>query len=113
MENERTHGCNVPRLEPDEAPADESLRGGLRLAINGMGCVNCANRIHNALITLDGVGQVFIDHRTGQGAVYYNPDRLSTDEIVGRIAFAGGASGHRYQAEVVAGPLHPLPHQLN
>lgn len=92
MENERTHGCNVPRLEPDEAPGDESLRGGLRLAISGMGCVNCANRIHNALITMEGVGQAHIDHRTGQGAVYYNPDRLSADNIIAGIL--ASESGH-------------------
>lgn len=113
MEEERTHGCNVPRLEPDEAPGDESLRGGLRLAISGMGCVNCANRIHNALITMDGVGQAHIDHRTGQGAVFYNPDRLSADKILARIAFAGGTSGHRYRAEVTSREVHPLPGQLN
>lgn len=112
MESERTHGCNVPRLEPDEAPAGESLRGGLRLSIRGMGCINCANRIHNALIALDGVGQAYIDHRTGQGAVYFNPDGLSPDEIIARIASAGGTSGHRYRAEVVSSQLHPMPDPL-
>lgn len=113
MEKDRTHGCNVPRIEPEEAPSDESLRGGLRLSIQGMGCINCANRIHNALITMEGVGQAYIDHRTGQGAVYFDPDRVDVEGILGRVAFAGGSSGHRYRAEVISNPRDPLPHQLN
>lgn len=113
MEDDRTHGCNVPRLEPEEAPDDEALRGGLRLSISGMGCVNCANRIHNALITLEGVGQVHIDHRTGQGAIYFNPDLVSADNIIARVVFAGGMSGHRYRARVVSSQLHPRPYRLD
>lgn len=95
------HGCNVPRIEPEDR-GGEATRAAVRLVIAGMGCVNCANRIHNALITMPGVGAAEIDHRTGQGTVYFDPERVSQDRIVAQVAVAGGTSGHRYQAAVAS-----------
>lgn len=58
------------------------------------------------MITLNGVGVVHIDHRTGQGMVYFDPDRMSEDLILARVAVAAGSSGHRYRASAVALRFH-------
>lgn len=113
MEHDRKHGCNVPRLEPADSGHRDSRRAGVRLFIRGMGCVNCANRVHNALITMDGVGAAEIDHRTGQGTVYFDADRVTPDALLGRVREAGEASGHRYLAAVAPSPFRPAGRQLN
>lgn len=107
MQNDRKHGCNVPRLEPADDGTRDSRRAGVRLFVQGMGCVNCANRIHNALITMDGVGAVEIDHQTAQGMVYFDPDRVTPDGLLARVSQAGGESGHRYRAAVAPSPFQP------
>lgn len=111
MQDDRKHGCNVPRLEPADSGHRDSRRAGVRLFIQGMGCVNCANRIHNALITMEGVGGVEIDHRTGQGTVLFNPDQVGPDGLLARVTRAGAASGHRYRAAVAPQPVQPTSRQ--
>lgn len=113
MEYDRKHGCNVHRLAPGDSGHRDSRRAGVRLVIQGMGCVNCANRVHNALITMDGVGAVEIDHRTGLGTVFFNPDQVAPDGLLSRVREAGAESGHRYLAAVAPSPFRPAGRRLN
>jgi copper chaperone CopZ len=82
---------NVPEIEPENVKVTQ-------LVVWGMGCHNCANRVHNSLISLNGVLQVQVDHAMGMAFVEHDPDKTSTDELISAVTNAGGDGRHEYSA---------------
>jgi copper chaperone CopZ len=70
------------------------------LNIWGMGCSNCANRVHNSLVSLKGVVDARVDHVIGKAQVAYNPDIASSDDLIAAVAGAGGDGRHEYGAQL-------------
>lgn len=68
------------------------------LAVWGMGCPNCASRVRNSLLMLNGVVDAFVDHTAGAAQVSYNPDLASVEALIGAVARAGGDGRHEYGA---------------
>lgn len=82
------------------------------LAVMGMGCPNCAIRVRNGLVSLDGVADAEVDHLAGTAQVAYDPDRTSTNALVRAVAQAGNDGRHCYGARLIetAGPaVAPAP----
>ncbi|MFQ5344022.1 MAG: heavy-metal-associated domain-containing protein [Anaerolineae bacterium] len=107
MENDRCH------VEPLDKPLDESKLAtamAAYLAVGGMGCPRCAQRVRNGLLGLEGVllADVFLEQ--GLAAAAYDPQQLSPDDLVGAVAGAGNPSissghsdgRHHYWAELLA-----------
>lgn len=78
----------------------------VHLAVAGMGCINCANRVRNALLEVEGVVEVEVDRlRGGLTTVWCRPDRGDrTDDLTGAVAECGRRSHHRY----IAVPIRSL-----
>lgn len=72
------------------------------LNVWGMGCPNCANRVHNSLISLKGVIDARVDHNLGKAQVAYNPTLATSDDLVSAVARAGGDGRHEYGAQLIS-----------
>ena len=60
----------------------------LELALEGMTCSSCANRIERKLNKLDGV-QATVNYATEKATVQFDPQRASSDDLVGAVEAAG------------------------
>jgi copper chaperone CopZ len=74
------------------------------LALAGMGCPNCANRIRNALLATRGVVDVEVDLHAALATVWYRAPRASVSHLIDAVDGAGRATHHRYLAVPV--PAH-------
>jgi len=63
-------------------------RERLELPVQGMTCASCANRIERKLNKLDGV-EATVNFATEKAAVEFDPQAVSTDDLVGAIEAAG------------------------
>jgi Cu+-exporting ATPase len=66
------------------------------LAITGMTCASCANRIERKLNKLEGVS-ASVNYATEQASVDFDPAQANADDLVGAVEAAG------YQAAPPAG----------
>ena len=92
-----TDNCHVTRLNKQvilEANAEVET---ITLHVTGMGCPNCANRVHNRLIDHPGVVEAEVDHETGKAEVAYLPAKINISQLISLVAKAGD-NHHTYQA---------------
>ena len=92
---------NTCQVEPIRkiASADECKSlAVIGLAVWGMGCPNCANRVRNSLVALAGVVEADVSHITGFAFVEYNPDLVAKPDLLQAVAQAGDGNHHKYVA---------------
>lgn len=94
--------CHVEPLEKTVCAEDFSEAELATLAVWGMGCVNCANRVHNGPLGLDGVVSAAIDQERGLAFVDYMPTRATLHELKLAVAAAGNDGRHNYRAVVIS-----------
>ena len=72
------------------------------LSISGMGCPNCATRVRNGLLLLDGVhdAEVLLNMRMAE--VYFDEKKVSAEMLIQAVAGAGNDGRHNYQAQAIA-----------
>jgi copper chaperone len=75
-------------------PADDSMKESMManqqvLAVNGMSCDGCEQRITSALSDVDGVEGVSADHEVGTVTLQADPAAAGTDVIRGVIVDLG------------------------
>ncbi len=82
----------APRVEATE------LRGAphVALAIAGMDCPNCANRIRNALMAHPGVLEAQADVPAALARVWYDPTQVRVAEILAVVTLVGEGTQHQY-----------------
>lgn len=90
--------CQVVPMEgriPDEKRrrAREQI-----LAVAGMGCPNCANRVRNTLLMFPGVVDVEVDLTAGLATVWYEPESVRVSGLLDAVSVAGLGTMHRYLA---------------
>ncbi len=72
------------------------------LAIVGMRCPNCVTRVHNRLLSLEGVVSADIDLERGLAFVDYVPAKTNPQALVLAVSGAGDADRHNYRAVVIS-----------
>lgn len=92
--------CHVEREHKQITSEERAETTEAALEIFGMGCPNCANRVHNSLLKLRGVMQAQVDHLSGMGLVRFNPTMASTNQLIEAVSDAGRDSNHRYHARL-------------
>ena len=75
---------------PGDAPGDAPGATTTELAITGMTCASCANRIERKLNKLDGVSAT-VNYATEKAKVSY-PGTVSTDDLLRTVEAAGYAA---------------------
>lgn len=93
--------CHVERIEKNISAEDRDAAQMVILAIWGLGCENCANRVRNSLLRLDGVVSADIGLAHGLALVDYVPSKTNLNDILLAVTAAGNDGHHHYRAEVV------------
>lgn len=94
--------CHVEPIEKTATVAERKNIETVMLSVSGMGCPNCANRVRNSLLVLDGVVDARVDHEAGLAQVAFNPDFAPVDTLIRAISLAGGNDGrHEYGARLL------------
>lgn len=92
----------VEPVEKSISPVDyyEEARM-VMLAVDGMGCTNCATRIRNSLISLDGVLEAHVYHNLQLAEVVFDPGSIDPTDFVRAVSSAGDDGQRAYQARVI------------
>lgn len=93
--------CYVEPVQKEVSAADQNAAQMVILAVWGLGCENCANRVRNSLLHLDGVVSADIGIAHGLVLVDYVPSKTSVDEILHAVTAAGHDGRHHYRAEII------------
>lgn len=94
--------CYVEPLNKS-TPADQLRKADLALmTIKGMGCQNCATRVRNSLLSLNGVYDVDIYLNMAMAEVTFDGQQVSSRMLVEAVAQAGNDGRHNYLAHLVA-----------
>jgi copper chaperone CopZ len=96
-----SENCHV---EPVEKPLDhERLSNALAafLAVGGMGCPTCANRVRNGLVRLSGVLAAEVELEQGVAVAAFDPQVVTIKELIAAVAEAGNDGRHHYQAALI------------
>lgn len=93
--------CHVDPVEKSfDRRAIESAEAAY-LLVGGMGCPNCANRVRNGLLGLDGVLAAYVQLEQGLAAAAYDPSRVTTQDLIRAVAQAGNDGRHHYFAQII------------
>jgi copper chaperone CopZ len=95
---EMNDNCHVDPIEKNATSEERKTVKRLVLAVRGMGCPNCATRVHNSLVALTGVINAYVDHITGTAEVEFNPQMVAIPALVSAVAKAGNDGRHDYSA---------------
>lgn len=90
--------CHVEPLQKTATHEEKQSTNLIVLAVQGMGCPNCANRVRNSVIQVDGVVDALVDHTYGLAQVIYNPNLTNQEALIDAVARAGGDGRHEYRA---------------
>jgi len=72
------------------------------LAVSGMGCENCAMRVRNSLLSLEGVYEADVYLNMAMAEVSYDSNKVAAGMLVDAVSRAGNDGRHEYRAELVA-----------
>jgi len=89
------------RVDPARPRADpELLRAAayVDLAVAGMDCPHCGNRVRNALLGLAGVVDAEVDVTAGLAHVWFVAEHIRIEDMLAVVVEAGEATHHRYLA---------------
>lgn len=98
--NERGN-CHVPPVQKTPSADEAANSEKATLRVSGMGCVNCANRVRNSLMSQHGVVAAEIDLQRGLALIQHNPDLASIETLLAAVEAAGNDGRHHYQANII------------
>ena len=90
--------CHVDAIQKTATAEEQQTITSALLAVQGMGCPNCAARVRNSLLSLKGVVDAEVDHTIGMAEVVFNPNLTTTPALIEAVARAGGDGRHEYRA---------------
>lgn len=96
--------CYVEPIYKNAASEDE-IRNADRalLAVWGMGCPNCATRVRNSLLSVEGVIGVDVYLNMAMAEVRYDGRRVLPQALVNAVSSAGNDDRHEYRAQLISG----------
>jgi len=94
--------CHVEPIVKQATALEQAQLTDRHLLIRGMGCPNCAARVRNSLLNLEGVVDANVDHNLGVGRVVYNPTLVTSEDLERAVGAAGGDGHHEYSGKLVA-----------
>ncbi|MBM4427886.1 MAG: hypothetical protein FJ031_11705 [Chloroflexi bacterium] len=94
--------CHVEPIQ--KSALDHVIQSAERilLSVSGMGCPNCATRVRNGFLLLDGVHDADVMLNMRMAEVYFDEKKVSVEMLVQAVVAAAGNDGrHNYQAQVI------------
>jgi copper chaperone CopZ len=101
MEMSEDKNCHVVALDKplDRDALSEAVAA--YLSVGGMGCPNCAMRVRNGLLSLEGVFVAEVYLEQGIAAAAYDPGRVKPGDLVQAVALSGNDGRHHYWAQFI------------
>lgn len=93
--------CHVDAIEKESSLVDVNDAIIARLAVQGMGCINCANRVRNSLLAVEGVVSADVDWQSGLALVDYVPAKTTIDALLRAVDTSGNDGRHHYRAQAI------------
>lgn len=93
--------CHVEPVEKAVTVQEIEEADRAFLAVGGMGCPNCAARVHNGLLALDGVYRADVSLEFAMADVLYDSQKISTDALIEAVRRAGNDGQHEYHAALI------------
>jgi copper chaperone CopZ len=93
--------CHVEPLHKEAAQEESQNIHVALLAVEGLGCPTCANRVRNSLLGLYGVTAAQVSHVAANAKVLYNPDLTTANALLDAVAQAGNDGRHNYRARFI------------
>lgn len=90
--------CHVDPIQKMPTAEEQATIQTVLLAVRGLGCPNCAARVRNSLLSLNGVIDAEVSHTIGVARVEFNPDLTDIPALANAVAQAGGDGRHEYRA---------------
>ena len=90
--------CQVEPVQKTVTQEEMETTSLIMLAVRGMGCPNCATRVKNSLIQVNGVIDAEVYHTSGVAEVIYNPNLTTQAALLEAVARAGSDGRHEYRA---------------
>ncbi len=94
--------CHVDAIHKAPSVEERRQQATAVLAVQGMGCPNCAQRVRNGVLQVYGVLSVEIDLESGRAAVVYNPGLATPADLRQAVAAAGRDGRHEYRAYFIS-----------
>lgn len=91
-------------VEPIEKTPDKNallMAEAAFLGVSGMGCPNCAMRVRNGLLNLEGVLYADVYLQNGVATVAYHPQQVTAAGLVTAVYESGNDGRHEYRAHVL------------
>lgn len=94
--------CYVEPIYKSTASVDQIQKADhATLVVWGMGCQNCATRVRNSLLSVDGVYGVDVYLNMALAEVSYDGKKISAQRLVEAVSRAGNDGRHQYRAELL------------
>jgi copper chaperone CopZ len=95
--------CYVKPIHKDTYSSEQLQNADqATMIVWGMGCENCATRVRNSILSLEGVYSVEVFLNMAMAEVIYDPEKTLPKELVAAVARAGNDGHHEYRAQLVA-----------
>ncbi|MGH2970177.1 MAG: heavy metal translocating P-type ATPase [Solirubrobacteraceae bacterium] len=95
--------ATLTHRDPDGVRGDAAAPERAELAIEGMSCASCANRIQRTLGRREGVAWARVNFATGRAAVVFDPREVGVEQLLGSVNALGYAAsvpgGHQDDVE--------------
>src|SRR5512138_1437439 len=78
------------------------------LSVGGMGCLDCAMRVHNSLVAVDGVYRADVYVELAAADIFFDGRMVSLDVLKEAVRRAGNDGQHEYFAQVILADQNPL-----
>ena len=102
--------CHVEPVNKTVLDGVLSTADHIHLMVAGMGCQNCAMRVRNSLVLVDGIHHVEMYLQMGLADVYYDSRKVTTEAMIKAVAAAGNDGRHHYEAQALSNL--PVSHSL-
>lgn len=93
-----SENCHVDTVEKTAMAEERRNLNTALLAMEGIGCTNCAARVRNSLLSLEGVVEAHIVLEMSIAEVTFNSQLVTLPALIEAVARAGGDGRHTYRA---------------
>ena len=93
--------CHVQPIDKSPSIEERRERAMAVLAVDGMGCPNCVQRVRNGLLQVYGVLTADVDLDTQRALIVYNPTLVAPSDLEQAVVVTGRQARHDYRAHVL------------
>lgn len=95
-------GCQVTPMHATANEAQLAQASVLFLAVEGIGCPTCTQRVRNGLLHIQGVLDASVELESGLAKVWFDDGVVTPATVAADLPAAAGDARHNYTARLLA-----------